>query len=177
MHTDVANCMQHCSVCQWDKLPALAKNELCWMDKDGVPFIGLSINMVGRFLWNEDGNHYLLVAVDLFSKWLQTYAVPSLHSWRATEFLYDDLVTCWGKSCYIWIDNSAKFVGSLAYLCKGLGIIHHHITIGNSKANGQVEQIIRMLKDYIWHSLTKEPKSFWINHLALDLLLLYITAS
>ena len=103
--------------------------------------------------------------------------MPSLHSWRAAKFLYDDLVAHWGKPCYVWTNNSAEFAGSFAWLCKGLGIIHHHISIGNSKANGQVEWTIRMLKDCIWRGLTKTPATFWTNHLAPVLLLLHITVS
>ena len=34
-----------------------------------------------------------------------------------------------------------------------------------------------MLKDCIWHGLTKEPATYWTNHLALALLLLCMTAS
>ena len=75
------------------------------------------------------------------------HAVPSLHSWRAAEFLYDDLVARWGKPHYVQTDNGAEFAGSFAQLCKGLGIIYHHITIGNSKANGQVKWMIRTLND------------------------------
>ena len=105
--------------------------------------------MAGPFPQDEDGNCYLLVAMDLFSKWVETHAIPSLHSWRAAEFLYDDLVAHWGKPCYIQIDDSTNFAGSFTWLCKGLGIIHHHTTLGNSKANEQVEWMIRMLKDCI----------------------------
>ena len=54
MHTDLADCIQHCSVCQWDKPPILPKEELCWMDKSGAPFVGWSINTVGPFPWVED---------------------------------------------------------------------------------------------------------------------------
>ena len=115
--------------------------------------------------------------MDPFSKWVEIHAVPSLHSWRAAKFLYDDLVARWGKPRYVQTNNGAEFVGSFAWLCKGLGIVHHHITIGNSKANGQVEQMIRMLKDCIWCGLTKVPTTFWMNHLALALLLLCMTVS
>ena len=103
--------------------------------------------------------------------------MPSLHSWRAAKFLYDDLVARWGKLRYVRTDNGTEFAGSFAQLCKGLGIIHHLITIGNSKANRQVEQTIRMLKDCIWRGLTKMPATFWMNHLALALLLLRMTVS
>ena len=110
--------------------------------------------------------------MDPFSKWGEIRAVPSLHIWRVAQFLYDDLVAHWGKPCYIQTDNGAEFVGSFAQLCKGLGIIHHHITVGNSKANRQVKRTIRTLKDCIQRSLTKMPATFWTSHLALALLLL-----
>ena len=73
--------------------------------------------------------------MDLFSKWVKVHTMPSLHSWRVVKFLYNDLVARWCKPCYIWTNNSAEFVGSFIQLCKGLGIVHHYITIGNSKAN------------------------------------------
>ena len=115
--------------------------------------------------------------MDPFSKWVEVCTVPSLHSWRVVEFLYNNLVAHWGKPWYVRTGNGAEFAGSFAWLCKGLGIVHHHITIGNSKANGQVEWMIRMLKDCIQHGLTKVPATFWTNHLALVLLLLHMTVS
>ena len=142
------------------------KEELCWMDKGGAPFVSWSIDTVGPFPQDEDGNCYLLITMDPFSKWVEIHTVPSLHSWRAAEFLYNDLVAHWGKLHYIQTNNGAEFVGSFARLCKGLGIVHHHITIGNSKANGQVEWTIRTLKDCIlaWpdqgaHNLLDKPFS------------------
>ena len=103
--------------------------------------------------------------------------MPSQHSWRAAKFLYNDLVARWGKPHYVQTENGAEFMGSFAWLCKGLVIIHHHTTIGNGKPNGQVKRTIRMLKDCIWHGLTKMPATFWMNHLAPTLLLLCMTAS
>ena len=155
----------------------LPKEELHWMDKGGAPFVGWSIDMVGPFPQDEDRNCYLLIAMDPFSKWVEIHPVPSLHSWRVAKFLYNDLVARWGKPHYVRTNNGAEFAGSFAWLCKGLGIVHHHITIGNSKANGQVKRTIRMLKDCIRHGLTKMPATFWTNHLASALLLLCMMAS
>ena len=116
MHMDLSDCSWCCSVYRWDKPPVLPNEELLWMDKGGTPFIGWSINVVGPFMWDEDGNHYLFVAMDPVSKWVKTHAMPSLHSWRAAKFLYDDLVALWGKPHYIWTDNGTKFVGSFTWL-------------------------------------------------------------
>ena len=58
-----------------------------------------------------------------------------------------------------------------------MGIVHHNKTIGNSKANGQVDKTIWILNDCICHGLVKEAASFWMNHLASALLLLHMEAS
>ena len=87
--------------------------------------------------------------MDPFSKWVETHAMAKLYSWRAAEFLYNDVVAHWGKPHYVWTNSCAEFAGSFTLLYKGLGIIHHHITIGNGKANGQVEWTIRMFKNCI----------------------------
>ena len=81
-----------------------------------------------------------------------------------------------GQDYYIQLKNGAEFAGSFTWLCEGLGIVKHHITIGN-KANVQVERMIQMLKDCILCSLMKEPASFWTNHLALAHVLLLMISS
>ena len=45
----------------------LPKEELWGMDKDGALFIGWSINTAGPFPWDEDGDFFLLVALDPLS--------------------------------------------------------------------------------------------------------------
>ena len=126
--------------------------------------------MVGPFPWDEDGNNYLLVPTDPFSKWVEAHAVPLVHSWRATKFLYDDLVAYWRQVTPHpdGQDSGAKFVGSFAHgSIKGLAFIHHPITIGNSKGNGQAEGKIWSLKDCIQRGLDKGAcTSFWMNQVA-----------
>ena len=48
----------------------LPKEELRWMAKGDALFTGWSIDVVGQFLQDEDRSHYLLVTMDLFSKWV-----------------------------------------------------------------------------------------------------------
>ncbi len=177
MHMDVADCVRRCSTCQKEKPMRAPLEELRWIDKGSVPFAGWSIDAAGPFPANDDGNRYLLVAVDPFSKWVEAAPVPSLHSWRAADFLYQRIVTHWGKPRFIRTDNGSEFQGSLHRLCSALGIAHNRITVGNSKANGQAERTIRTLKETIRRGLTKEPASYWSNHLAPALAMLRFTQS
>lgn len=153
------------------------KEELRWIDKGNAPFVGWSLDAAGPFADDEDGNRYLLVAVDPFSKWIEAALSPSLQSWRVAEFLYNSVITRWGKPRYVRTDNGSEFKGSFSRLCVSLGIAHHHITVMNSKANGQAERTIRTFKDVFRRGRTQEEASYWSNHMAPALAMLRFTPS
>ena len=70
-------------------MPPLPLEDLQWIDKGTATFLGLSIDTAGPFPKDTNGNQFLLVTVDPFSKWVEACPVPSLHSWRVAEFLED----------------------------------------------------------------------------------------
>ena len=123
MHEDISNCVHCCVAWQKDRVPPPLLEELRWIDKGTAPFLGWSIDATGPFPKDADGNRFLLVAVDPFSKWVEARPVPSLHSWRAAEFL-EDIMHRWGKPRYVRTDHGSEFKGSFARLCKVLGIVH-----------------------------------------------------
>ena len=92
MHLDVADCVRRCATCQKERPPPPPREELRWIAKGTAPFCGWSIDAAGPFPSDADGHRYLLVAVDPFSKWVEATPVPSLHSWRAADFLYDRII-------------------------------------------------------------------------------------
>ena len=108
---------------QKDRVPPPPLEELRWIDKGSAPFLGWSIDATGPFPKDADGNCFLLVAVNPFSKWVEACPVPSLHSWRAAEFL-EDIMHRWGKPRYVQMDHGSEFKGSFAHLCKVLGVVH-----------------------------------------------------
>ena len=66
MHVDMADYIQYCLVCQWDKPPMLPKKKLHRMDKGSAPFFSWSIDMMGPFPWAKDRNCYLLITDPFF---------------------------------------------------------------------------------------------------------------
>ena len=58
-----------------------------------------------------------------------------------------------------------------------LGIRILHSTVGNSRANGQVERMIRTLKDTIRRQQTLNPASYWSDAVPYALLALRMTAA
>ena len=63
---------------------------------------------MGPFLKNANGNHFLLVPVYPFSKWVEAHVVPSLHSWHRAEFL-EDIMHRWGKPRFVRMAHGSEF--------------------------------------------------------------------
>ena len=58
-----------------------------------------------------------------------------------------------------------------------LGVVHQKPTTGNSKGNGQVERVIRTIKDAIHRGLTQWLETFWSDHVGPALMLLCFTVA
>jgi hypothetical protein len=43
----------------------------------GAPFERIAIDVAGPFPWNNQGNRYLLITVDYFTKWPEAYTIPN----------------------------------------------------------------------------------------------------
>jgi hypothetical protein len=53
----------------------------------GDPFERIAIDITGLVLWSDQGNRYLLIAMDYFCKWPEAYAIPNQEVWTVVEAL------------------------------------------------------------------------------------------
>ena len=119
---DAMDYVRQCVTCQWDSPPKPPEEELRFLDKVTAPLLGWALDSAGNFKENEEGNQYLLVAIDPFSKWVEVKSL--LHSWRTAKFLYD-ICSPWDKPSYIRTNNGTEYWGFFKKLCKGFAITHH----------------------------------------------------
>ena len=101
------DCVRQCITCQRDSPPKPPEEELHFVNKETAPLLGWALDSAGSFKEDKEGNRHLLVAIDPFSKWVEVKTVPSLHSWRTAEFLYD-ICSCWGKPLDVRTDNGLE---------------------------------------------------------------------
>ena len=59
----------------------------------GLPMEEIAIDVMGPFLESNNGNKYVPVAVDSFSKWMEAYAVPNIDSKTNAEKLVMELIS------------------------------------------------------------------------------------
>jgi hypothetical protein len=55
----------------------------------GAPFDRIAIDIAGPFSWSNQGNRYPLIAMDSFTKWPETDAIPN----QETSAVIEALVT------------------------------------------------------------------------------------
>ena len=62
----------------------------------GLPVEEIAIDLMGHFPESEDGNKYVLVVVDSFSKWMEAYAVPNIEAKTIAEKLVMEFILHFG---------------------------------------------------------------------------------
>jgi hypothetical protein len=53
----------------------------------GASFERIAIDVAGPFPRSDQGNHYLLIAMDYFTKWSEAYALPDREASTVADFL------------------------------------------------------------------------------------------
>ena len=66
-----------CPSCATKKLPAPKKRAPLNPVRVGYPMQMVAVDLMGPFPESENGNSYILVAVDYFTRWMEAYAVPN----------------------------------------------------------------------------------------------------
>ena len=122
MHLNVQSCLQTCATCQRASPPKQPVEDYRAAHKGTVPLQAWAIDLAGPFPADADGNVWLAVAVDPFSKWIEARPIPSKHSWRVAEFLWEEIVCRWGRPSWVRTDNGTEFAGSFEALVGSLGV-------------------------------------------------------
>ena len=86
------------------------------------------------------GKKYIVQGQCSISTWPEARALASENSTALGDWIFQDLICCWGALHEIITDNGQPFIKALAYLSKRYHINHIRISGYNHHANGIVEQ-------------------------------------
>lgn len=86
MSTDVRRWCQNCMFCQKLKPgPGIGKSPMKHVDVS-APLDAIAIDITGPLPVTENGNQYIMIFGDYFSKWTEAYALP-MHTAQVTCYL------------------------------------------------------------------------------------------
>lgn len=146
MYETIRSYIQACDVCQRRGRPS--KNNELYPIPPHSPFYRIGIDFVGPLPITRKGNRYIIVAVDMFTKWPEARAVPEATATQVAQFVYEEIICRHGCPQKILTDRGTHFNNQLvAELMSNFGIKHHNSTPYHPQTNGQVERFNKTLKE------------------------------
>ncbi|OMJ11804.1 Gypsy retrotransposon integrase-like protein 1 [Smittium culicis] len=117
-----------------------------------LPFQIVGIDAIGPINpISEDGNRYMLTAIDYLTKWPIIKAVPDIKTTTVINFLVHDVVQNYGVPSKLITDRGANFVSDLAeQFYEFIGINHAPTTAYRPQSNGQaIEERVKFMTEKI----------------------------
>lgn len=114
----------------------------------------IATDYLGPFPQTSQGNRYILVLTDHFSKYVEILAVPDQTAETCASRILNDFIARWGCPLSILSDQGRNYESSVfRELCKILEIKKIRTSPKNPKCNGQAERfnrtLVRMIKAYL----------------------------
>lgn len=138
--------VDNCLTCKVNKSQSGARQiSLHPIDKTPVPFHTIHMDTTGKLSGNKPTKQYAVVFIDAFTKYCFIKSVNNLTAASTVnclkEFIYN-----FGTPKWIVCDRAASYIGQeLTSFCERWTIQLHFIASGVSRANGQVERMMKVL--------------------------------
>ena len=112
----------------------------------GAPLERVAIDILGPLPLSRQGNKYLLIVQDYFTKWVEAYPLPNQEAVTVAEVLVQQFVAGFGVPLFLHSDQGRNFESTVfAEMCSLLGIHKTHTTPYHPQSDGMVERFNRTL--------------------------------
>ena len=127
----------------------------------------MGVDVLGPFPVADSGNHYVLVAMDYFTKWPEAYAVPDQSAATTAERLVEEMFARLGVPAELHNDQGRNFESQVfGEVCRRLGVRKTRTTPFHPQS--LVERFNRTLATQL-AILTSQHQLDWERHLPLVL--------
>ncbi len=162
MQKDVEAWCQRCAVCGKCKAIVRGHGQL-QQPTYGTFNERVSVDLMGPFKRNQDGNEYIVVMQDHFTKWVEGRAICGKEA--LTNAIVQDWVLKHGAPISLHSDRGKEFTAVLHQeVCDMLRIAKTYFTPYRPQANGMVERCNRTLLAML-RAVVSEQQDDWDDHL------------
>ncbi len=127
-----------------------------------MPNLRFSVDILGPIATSLNGNKYIIVAIDHFSKYVIADCLVDKSAELVSSFIVFKIYLVHGCPAVLLTDNGKEFVNSLDdFISKFLRIDHRKITAYHPQANGQVERINKVLADALSKLAGNDEHNIW----------------
>ena len=169
MYKGVAHWCNSCVDCAMKKIPRRAhKAPLLPIPVQGA-FDRIAMDALGPFPPSHDGNRYIIVFSDYYTRWPEAFALPSIEAPRIAELLVNEIVARHGAPRALLSDRGPNFMASIVKeVCKLLNTRRLHTTAYHPQTDGLVERFNGTLAEALSMYVSTNQKD-WDKHLPLVL--------
>ncbi len=144
MFEDIRNYVKTCDDCQ--RRGRLQKNNIIHPISAKAPFQRIGIDIVGLLPITRRGNHYIVMAMDYFTKWPIAKALKEATAKAVSKFIYQKIICEHGCPEVLQSDRGTHFVNRVIEdLTEKFRIKHHLSSPYHPQTNGLVERFNQTL--------------------------------
>jgi alpha-L-fucosidase len=160
MYKSIENYIQQCDVCQrrgkpkrTDPLHPIPVREI---------FDMWGIDIVGPLPETENGNKYIIVAVEYLTKFPEALPLKDIKAKTVAQFIYDQIICRYGAPKVILTDQGASFRNEIIdALCESVNTNHKLATAYHPQTNGLVERFNKTLCETIAKYMLQYKNRQW----------------
>jgi transposase InsO family protein len=136
----------------------------------GAPFERIAIDVAGPFPRSDQGNRYLLVAMDYFTKWPEVYAISNQEASTVAEALVTNFFCRFGIPRELHSDQGRNFESHLLQeVLQCLGVSKTRTTPLHPQSDRMVERCIKTIEEHLRKVVASHQRD-WDERLPLFLL-------
>ena len=144
--TDMCLYVRTCPICNKNKKAKTKPKAGLRNFRAGTPMECVHMDILGPFPLSQSGNHYILLMIDQFTKWVEIHAIPEQTAEQTARIAVNQFFTRFGALLQIHTDQGKNFDGQvMKALCSLYRVAKTRATPYHLSSNGQAERYNRLL--------------------------------
>jgi len=157
-YSDVRDWCQTCVACSKRKSPPTSYKAPMQTITAAYPTQVMAVDLLGPLPESENGNSYVMVVGDYYTRWMEALAIPNQEASTVAEKLVDEVFLRFSPPEQLHSDQGRQFESTLlAEICKILQIKKTKTTPYHPQCDGLVERFNRTLLSMLAVSTDKHP--------------------
>ena len=162
---DVKRFCATCTECQTRKTSGPRRKGPLQPVVVGYPMQMVAVDILGPLPLSENGNNYILVAADYFTRWMEAWPIPNQEAKTVAECLTKEMFYCFSIPEQLHSDQGRQFESEVMQeICHLLQVQKTRTTPGHLQSDGLVERFNRTLLNML-STVVGDLHSTWDQHL------------
>ena len=129
------------------------------------PMQRVAIDILGPLPESNDGNRFIIIIADYFTKWTEAYAVPNHQAATVAKCIVEQFFNRFGIAETIHTDQGRDFESKLfVEMCRLLEIDKTHTTPWHPQSDGMIERFNRTIETMLRQTVDEKQKN-WDEYL------------